>query len=235
MAAPRNKSLPVQLGDTRVFTRPEVSELLDRVAALSPETADALDRDTACAVLLQLHELQRRRGPGPYYVTCPSCRGSFDVAHSRPCAGPPKPPPHHPDPIGAADSAAGAREVARALGQALLRSDNQVDSAPFWVEMAVPVLWPLLLAARAAGRDMEGVRLQAHPDRIPETLISVATALKQLPPGPDVDAARREWASVRAFDDRHRRAVFACAFGMVELWLHPTMPSRRPVSSLRFA
>jgi len=114
-----------------------------------------------------------------------------------------------------------------------LCGDNQDGSVAFWVEMARPVLWPLLLLASVAGRGMDGVRLQAHPDRIPETLISVATALKQLPPGPDADAARSEWASVRSFDERHRRAVFTCASHMVAHWQRPALPSRRPASPLR--
>lgn len=231
MPAQRNKGLPPRLGDIRVLTRPEVAELLDRVAALAPGTAGALDRDTAFAVLRQLDELQRRRSRGPFFATCPYCRWSFDIAHSRPWALPPAPPARHPDPVGAADSAASAREVARTLGQAALWG-RQDDSDAFWMKQAPTVVWPLLLLARATGGDMGTVALLAHPDDMEEALVSVATALAELDAGPDADAARSDWDSLRSVDVRCRRAMFTYAFRMVAHWQHPTMPSRRPVSSL---
>jgi hypothetical protein len=221
------------MGDTKVLTRPEVAELLDRVAALAPGTADALDRDTACAVLRQLHELQRQRSRGPFFATCPYCRWSFDIAHSRFSAGAPPPPSRHPDPIAAADSAAGAREVARALGQALLWG-NQDHSEDFWVRQAQVVLWPLLLVAHATGGDMESVLVQGDPDRMAETVASVAKALGELAAGPDAEAARSDWDSLRFFDVRTRRAVLTYAFRIVAHWYRPTLPSRRPVVSLSY-
>jgi len=203
---------------TRVLAATEVAELLGRLA-VGPASPATLDHDTALAVLRQLHELQRRRGKEPLYVSCPYCRNGFDIAHSRPCTGPPKQPPRHPDPIGAADCAPAAEAAALALAKAALWGKDGLDGYEvYWVDLGRGVLWPLLFLARNLGRGMDGVRLQTHPAQMPLTLLSVGTALAELPSGTDAGAAQRQWALVAAFDARTRRGAFGAAFHLVHRW-----------------
>jgi len=101
--------------------------------------------------------------------------------------------------------------------------DNLNGPEAFWVDVGRGVLWPLLLLARATGRGMDDVRLQAHPEQMVETLVSVGAALGELAPGHDSDAARRQWAVNSSLDVRCRRMAFTYAYRLVHYWQYTAM------------
>ncbi len=207
-----------------VFKPDEVTALLRKVSRRLPGSKTGLDRDTACAVLTMLEDLQRRRRWIPKYVFCPYCRQSFDSEDNHVHPGGPDRPPRHPDPIAASDTSAGAEAAAAAMADAvevkapLRLADDLNDPHDFWMAHGRLVLWPLLYAARATGRTMDDVRKWTDPDHVIETLIAVRAALRSIAATPDAERARRQWQAMADSDVRFRRAAFGIAHGQVLYW-----------------
>ncbi len=207
-----------------VFKPDEVTALLRKVSRRLPGSKTGLDRDTACAVLTMLEDLQRRRRWIPKYVFCAYCRESFDSEDNHVHPGGRDRSQRHPDPIDASDTSAGAEAAAAAMADAvrvgalLPLDDGSSDSRDFWMAHGRLVLWPLLYVARATGRTMHDVREWTDPDHVIETLMAVGAALCSIDATPDAERVRRQWQAMEDCDVRSRRTAFDKAHGQVLYW-----------------